>query len=186
MGAQKTSLALRLAGVALIALGLAACSDEGEPMETVSYVDLERFSGDWYVVAGIVTSMEEKAYNPVETYEVAGPGRINTTFTFNKGAFDGKQKTFKPKGFIRNSDTNAEWGMQFFPLVKLDYRIIYLNDEYETTVIGRQKRDLVWIMARTPSIDEAEYAQIVSMLDEVGYDTSKIRQMPHEATSGQG
>ncbi|MEO0972462.1 MAG: lipocalin family protein [Pseudomonadota bacterium] len=178
---MKRALGLGI-GVLLFAL-LGACSDEGEPMETVSYVDLDRFMGDWYVVAGIVTSMEQDAYNPVESYERVNDKKIATTFTFNKGGFDGKRKQFKPKGFIRDETTNAEWGMQFIFPFKADYRIVYLNDAYETTVIGRSKRDYVWIMSRSPSIDEAEYAQIVARLGELGYDTAAIRQMPHESTS---
>jgi lipocalin len=63
-GAVRRPLALMLA---IATVMLSACSDEGAPMQTVDNVDLDRFMGDWYVVAGIVTSMEQDAYNPVET-----------------------------------------------------------------------------------------------------------------------
>jgi apolipoprotein D and lipocalin family protein len=171
---------LKFTAASLLLLGLAACDDGGEPMKTVDYVDLDRFMGDWYVVAGIVTPMEQEAYNPVERYDRAGPEKIATTFTFNKGAFDGPQKTFRPTGFIRDTKTNAEWGMRFIWPFKADYRVIYLNDDYSVTVIGRKKRDFVWIMARTPSIETGEYAQIVSLLEDFGYDAAQIRQLPHE------
>jgi apolipoprotein D and lipocalin family protein len=176
-GAVRRPLALMLA---IATVMLSACSDEGAPMQTVDNVDLDRFMGDWYVVAGIVTSMEQDAYNPVETYERVGPKKIAMTFTFRDGSFDGKEKTFHPKGFIRNTETNAEWGMQFIWPFKADYRIIYLNDDYSVTVIGRSKRDYVWIMSREPSIPDDEYDAIIAFLGEIGYDTADIRQMPHE------
>jgi len=48
----------------------------------------------------------------------------------------------------------------FWPF-KAEYLIIYLNEEYTQTVIGRNKRDYVWIMAHTPFIPESDYRRIV-------------------------
>ena len=64
--------------------------------------------------------------------------------------------------------------------MKSDYRIVYLDDDYTTTIIGRQKRDYVWIMARTPTIDEGEYARLVAMVEELGYDLSSLRRVPQQ------
>ncbi len=181
--------AVRLAAAALavpVVLLLAACDDEDPDMATldpVDYVDLDRFMGDWYVVAGIVTAMEQDAYNPVESYERVGPEKIRTTFTFNKGSFDGKVKEMHPVGFVRDTQTNAVWGMQFIWPFRMDYRIIYLDDAYDTTVIGRNKRDYVWIMSRSPTIAPEEYEKILRMLASVGYDTDAIRRMPHRDTA---
>jgi apolipoprotein D and lipocalin family protein len=61
---------------------------------------------------------------------------------------------------------------------KGDYRIVYLDPGYTQTVIGRQKRDYVWIMARSPSIPEADYEQLLTLLAGQGYDTSKIEKVP--------
>ena len=54
-------------------------SNEGS-MPVVDYVDLERFMGDWYVIATIPTFLEKDAYNPVETYKRDDDGTIATTF----------------------------------------------------------------------------------------------------------
>ena len=133
----------------ILASALVACSSE-KPLETVESVDLERFMGDWYVIANIPTSIESDAYNAVETYRLDDDGSIATTFTFNEGGFNGEKKTYTPRGFVRNRESNAEWGMQFIWPIKADYRIIYLDENYEMTVIGRNKRDYVWVMARSP------------------------------------
>ena len=68
-----------------------------KPIHTVSHVDLERFMGDWYVVASIPTFIEKDAYNAVESYQLNADGTIATTFTFNKGGFDGKVKNLPPQ-----------------------------------------------------------------------------------------
>lgn len=147
-------------------------------METVDYVDLEEFMGRWYVIANIPTIIEKGAHNAVETYEMNDDGTVATTFTFRKGGFDGKLKEYNPKGFVLDTESNARWGMRFVWPLKSDYRIVYLDDDYATTVIGRQARDFLWIMARTPTISDDKYREIVEFTAGLGYDTSKIKRVP--------
>jgi len=157
---------------------LVGCSSR-EPLQTVGHVDIERFMGDWYVIANIPTSIEKGAHNAIESYRLDDDGSIATTFTFYEGSFKGELKTYEPRGFV-SEESNAVWGMQFIWPIKADYRIIYLDEDYTVTVIGRNKRDYLWIMARQPAIPAAEYAQIVSMLRSVGYDTDEIQQVPQK------
>ena len=134
--------------------------------------------GDWYVIASIPTWLEKGAHNAVESYTLASDGTVATTFTFRKDSFDGEEKRYTPRGFVRNTETNATWGMQFVWPIKADYRIIFLTDDYAQTVIGRQKRDYVWIMARTPTIPEKDYDKILAFLSEQGYDIAEVRKVP--------
>jgi apolipoprotein D and lipocalin family protein len=147
-------------------------------METVDYVDLERFMGDWYVIANIPTFVEKGAHNAVETYALNDDGTIDTTFVFRADAFDGKEKRYNPRGFVLDEQTNALWGMRFIWPLKSDYRIVYLDDDYSQTIIARQKRDFIWIMARTPTIPEADYDRLIEFAASIGYDTSKIERVP--------
>ena len=165
--------------VYLMVLFVSACGSV-KPLATVEYVDLDRFMGDWYVIANIPTSIEKEAFNAVESYQLDKDGSIATSFSFNEGSFSGKEKLYNPRGFVRNSTTNAEWGMQFVWPVKADYRIIYLDDDYQLTVIGRNKRDYVWIMARNFSIEDDQYKAMVQLVADAGYDITKIRKVPQQ------
>jgi len=149
-------------------------------LKTVDYVDLDRFMGDWYVIANIPTFLEKGAHNAVETYAMNDDGTIATTFTFRKDSFDGEEKEHNPKGFITNTETNAVWGMRFVWPIKADYRVIYLDDDYSATIIGRNKRDYVWIMAREPQLTDAEYQQLVDVVVAAGYDISKLERVPQQ------
>jgi apolipoprotein D and lipocalin family protein len=158
-------------------VSLAGCASPGPDMKTVDYVDIDRFMGRWYVIANIPTFLEKGAHNAVESYALNDDGTVATTFTFRDGSFDGKLKEYNPKGFILD-ENNARWGMRFIWPIKADYRIVYLDDEYSTTIIGRQARDFVWLMARTPEIPEDDYQELVAFIGELGYDTSKIERVP--------
>lgn len=166
----------------ILASILSACaSNKLTPISTVSQVDLAKFMGDWYVIAAIPTLIETESYNAIENYQLDKDGSIATTFTFNKGSLDGELKTYRPRGFVTENSGNALWGMQFIWPIKAEYRIAYLNEDYTQTVIARNARDYVWIMARTPTISDAEYASLTAFISSLGYDLSKLRKVPHNA-----
>jgi apolipoprotein D and lipocalin family protein len=172
----------RLSYMTILASILSACASNGlPPIATVPQVDLPRFMGDWYVIAAIPTAIETEAYNAIENYKLEQDGTIATTFTYNKGSFDGKLKTYRPHGFVIENSGNALWGMQFIWPIKAEYRIAYLDEDYTQTVIARNARDYVWIMARTPTISDADYAQLTQFVTKLGYDIKKLRRVPHKA-----
>jgi apolipoprotein D and lipocalin family protein len=157
--------------------GLVGCSSP-PPIQTASQVDLDRFMGRWYVIANIPTFIETEAFNAMESYRRNDDGTIATTFTFREGDFDGEEKSYHPTGFVVDKESNAVWGMQFFWPFKADYRIVFVNGDYTQTIIGRIKRDYVWIMARTPIISEEDYEGLLKMIAAQGYDISQIQKVP--------
>jgi apolipoprotein D and lipocalin family protein len=163
------------------ALMLGACQSTPQaPLATVPKVDLQRFMGDWYVIANIPTFIEKGAHNAIESYRLEADGTIAVTFTFRDGAFDGKEKRYTPRGFVRDANSNALWGMQFIWPIKADFRITYLADDYSQTIISRQRRDYVWIMARTPSISEAVYQRLLKIVETQGYDVKQVQRVPQQ------
>ena len=162
------------------AMLLAACvmTPPGRPVTTVSQVDLQRFMGDWYVIASIPTFIERGAHNAVESYRLDSDGSIATTFRFNRGSFDGELVEYTPRGFVLDA-SNARWGMRFIWPFKADYRISHLSPEYRLTVIGREARDYVWMMARTPRISDAEYQELVNFIRAEGYDLNRLVRVFH-------
>ncbi len=169
------------ARLALIPLAFAILGmDAGgrPPVPTVPRVDLDRYMGDWYVIATIPTSYEKGAYNVLDSYRLSPDGTIAATCTYRKGGFDGPLRTMRPKGFVRDPGANATWWMQFFWPLKAEYLIAYLSPDYSQTIVARTKRDYVWVMARTPSIAEADYTRLVEKVAELGYDTGKLERVP--------
>jgi apolipoprotein D and lipocalin family protein len=165
---------------ALFLMVVATGCQSTQPIATVPAVDIERFMGDWYVIASIPTAFEKNAFNALESYRLDADGHVATTFTFNQGSFDGPLKTYTAKGYVSAEHGNALWGMQFIWPFRAEYRIIFLTDDYTQTVIGRSKRDYVWVMARTPTIPAADYDRICNLLTGVGYDISRLQRIPQQ------
>lgn len=183
---MKTIASLRFLAL-LFAASLTACQTTAprnaankEPLRAIDRpIDLNRFMGKWYVLAHIPTFIEKNAYNGVESYRLAADGTIPTTYVFNEGGFDGPVKTYRPLGFVENQKTKAQWWMQFVWPFKATYLIVYLDKNYETTIIGVPNRNYAWIMARTKTLPEADYNKLVAWLAESGHDITKLRRIPH-------
>lgn len=158
---------------------LLGCASTMPNIPTVKQVDINRFMGAWYVIAAIPTAIEKESFNGIETYKRNDDGTIDTTFTFNKGSLSGPLKTYNPKGFVVEGTGNAVWGMQFIWPIKAEYLIAYLDDDYSQTIIARNARDYVWIMARTPHLSEQDYKILTDRVSAMGYDITKLRKVPH-------
>lgn len=163
----------------IVLLVLSGCSSQ-PPMKTVDFVDLQRFMGDWYVIANIPTFIETEAHNAVENYQLNADGTVATTFSFHDGSFSGPLKTYHPTGYISNTESNALWGMQFIWPFKGDFRIVYLDADYQNTIIARQARDYVWIMSRQPEISEQTFLKLKQQVLELGYDVDKLQKVPQQ------
>ena len=172
----------RSLAIALASTALASCATAPQAtrpaLALAPHVDLPRFMGDWYVIANIPTFLEKGAHNAKDHYELAADGTIATTFTFNADAPDGPQKRYQSRGYVLDTTSNAVWGQQYIWPIKADYRISYVSEDYRLAVITREKRDYVWIMARTPSISEADFNRLAAFVGAQGYDPAKLQRVP--------
>ena len=170
----------RLARLAPLAL-LATVACATAPIMTSRNVDIPRFIGDWYVLAHIPAPQEASAWNAVESYRLADGKKdvVETTFTFREGAFDGPLVTLRPTGHV--SEDPATWGMRFYwwqgPFL-FEYLVLHVDENHTETVIGRSARDYVWIMARTPTVPDADWARLEDVVRRAGYDPARLRRVP--------
>jgi apolipoprotein D and lipocalin family protein len=165
----------------LAALALPACQTRSyPPLQRAESVDIPRFMGQWYVIGCIPSLVERHEFNAVESYRLDSAGRIRTVFTFNEGSFAGPEKRYTPLGFVTAGTRGTVWGMRFVWPVKADYRVMYVAQDYSQTVIGREKRDYAWIMARSPDISSTDYLQLSALLRSQGYDVSLLRKVPQQ------
>ncbi len=171
-----------LLGLMVLTLAVSACQTQSyPPLQRAESVDIPRFMGPWYVIACIPSFIERHEYNAVERYQLDPQGRIRTVFTYNDGSFNGARKRMTPVGFVTEGTRGTVWGMRFIWPIQADYRVMYVNADYSQTVIGREKRDYAWIMARTLTMPDADFQQLTGLLRSQGYDVSLLRKVPQQA-----
>jgi apolipoprotein D and lipocalin family protein len=168
-----------LCGLLLVALTCGCASRGPEPALVLApRVEVPRFMGDWYVLASIPLWPERDSYNGVESYRLDEQGRIQTTYTFRKGGFDGPQKTYRPVGRVHNQATGSEWRMQFIWPFSGAFLIHFVDEAYQTTIIGEPGLKHVWIMARQPQLAEPDLQALIQRAADIGYNVSKLRRVP--------
>ena len=150
------------------------------PLPTPEYVDLERFMGRWYVLGYTPILVDEQAHNAIEHYHLDEKNKIQTTYQFRDGGFDGELKTYTPVGWVHDKSTNAQWRMQFIWPFRSDYIILYLAEDYSRTIVVHPSRKYAWIMQREPEISDQEYETMLEMLESEGVDRKRITRLPQD------
>ena len=155
---------------------LHGCQGTGamDPITTVEKLDIERFMGDWYVLADIATPFDKDAYAPTEHYVLKSDGMVETIYRYQKGNASGdfKSRTMTARP---NPELPSIWGMRLIWPFEADYRIAHIHPNYETTIVARNKRDFVWLMARTPTIDQSAFDGLLEKIQSLGYTISDLR-----------
>jgi apolipoprotein D and lipocalin family protein len=176
-----SSAARLMPAVVGIVLLISACQTRWyPPLQLAPSVDIPRFMGDWYVIGCIPSFIERHEYNAVESYHLDADGRIRTVFTYNAGSSDGPFRRLTPVGFVTAGSAGSVWGMRFIWPIKADYRVMYVDPDYSQTVIGREKRDYAWIMARSPIMSDSDFQRLSALLSSQGYNIRLLRKVPQK------
>ena len=136
--------------------------------------------GTWYVQGYSPTFLDKDAYDATETYELSEDGKILTTYRFRKGSHEGGWKTMKPKGWVYDKKSNANWRMRFFGIFTSPYYILYVSPDYSETVVGHPSRDLAWVMGRSPVMSDGAYDRLLGELTRRDYDLEEFVRVPHK------
>jgi apolipoprotein D and lipocalin family protein len=163
---------------------MAGCSTGRPPLKTVSHVDLPRYMGDWRVIANIPYFAEKDCVESIESYALRPDGKIANWFRFRKKTFDAPQQRVDFVARVVDTRSNAEWRVQFAPLISAGYYIIDLDPGYRWTVVGHPSRRYGWIMARGRTMPAATYQAILSRLEKQGYKPSDFVKVPQVPPKG--
>ena len=178
---MRTSLPFLL-GSSLLTLTalLVGCASTAKhaPPRTVPFVDLERYTGRWYVIANIPYFLERGKVASYDTYARRPDGTFTNNFTFRRDNFTSPEVTWHGTAKVTNTTTNAEWAVQFIWPFASDYLVIDLDPDYRWAVIGHPSRKLLWVLARDRKLPDDVYAAIVQRTASQGYDPAQITKVP--------
>jgi len=182
--------------IALLAALLSACG--GVPLKPDStvplapQVDLNRYVGDWYVIAHIPTERDTSSHNAMENYTLNADGSIATTYRNRLGGFGGEKKLMTPTAFVVPNTGNALWGMRFqIPGTSIpwpphyEYRVAHVEPlagdaPYEIAIIARSQKDFLWLFSRSPEMSDVELARFRQLIAAWGYDAAKLARVPQQ------
>ena len=168
---KSTVLALLLA---TSCVSLADRQKEPE-LVTVPYVDLNKYIGQWYEIASFPQSFTKGCTGTTADYSFKKNGKIRVENTCFLNSLEGKKKVAVGTAEVADKKTNAKLKVSFFWPFKGDYWIIELGQNYEYAVVGHPDRDYLWILSRTPQMDENLYQELLMKVKAQGYDLSPLQ-----------
>lgn len=166
----------------IIPMLLLSCSSlkapSAPPLEVVPYVDLKRYTGTWYEIARFPHRFQEGCFGSRATYTLLRDGKISVLNQCYKGSLNGETSSVQGKAWVTDTKTNAKLKVRFFWPFTGDYWIIDLGENYDHAVVGHPNRKYLWILSRTPEMDEVLYDQILKRLRDQFYDVSNLIKTP--------
>lgn len=156
-----------------------------EAVHSVPSVDLARYAGRWYEVARLPNRFEKACdRNTTADYELLADStiRVVNTCTRADGSLsraEGRARLAEPHGSSSKLKVRfAPAFLSFLPMVWGDYWILDLTADYSAALVGDPSRKYLWILSRTPDLDEATYARLVSTARAQGFDATHLRRAP--------
>ena len=134
------------------------------PLENQDF-NIKKFSGLWYEIARMENSYQESCVASSVEYILE---KDNTYNVFNRcfeNSLEGKLIQYNGSAKKISENNISKLKMRYFYFFTKEYNIIYIND-YKTAVVSNDDFSSVWIMSRSPSINDKELKEILEKLNE--------------------
>ncbi|MBU3023565.1 lipocalin family protein [Aestuariibacter sp. A3R04] len=154
-------------------LCLSGCISKPEGIEPVRDFELEKYLGEWFEVARLPHSFEEGLSQVTATYSRREDGGINV---INRGldANSGKWNEANGKAYFVEDVQTGFLKVSFFGPFYASYLVVALDDEYNYAMVSGPDREYLWILSRTPELNETVFDSLVNQAKAWGYDTSRL------------
>ncbi|MCY7410684.1 MAG: lipocalin family protein [Chitinophagales bacterium] len=159
---------------AIILTTIAVTNTKSQALQTVPFVDLNKYAGKWFEIASYPQSFQKGCHCTTAEYTVSEKGYVIVENRCNRDSVNGKQSYIKGKAFVDKNSGNAKLKVQFFWPFKGKYWIIDLANDYSYAVVSNPNKKYLWILSRSSKMEESIYQGIISRLKEKGFDISKL------------
>ena len=163
----------------LAALLVPACSTSTSrrglpPPKTVAAVELPRYLGTWYEIASFPQDFQKGCTGTMATYTLRPDGDVGVLNRCRLGALDGPEKVAEGRARVVDGGNGAKLEVSFFRPFWGAYWVVDLDPDYGWAVVGHPSRDYLWILSRTPRLDDATFREIVTRLEADGWESARL------------
>ena len=159
---------------------LTGCVGIPEGVEPVGNFKLERYLGKWYEIARLDHSFERGLSRVTANYSMREDGGVKV---INRGYSAEKNRWKEAEGkayFVKNSDLGY-LKVSFFGPFYGAYIVFELDHEnYQYSLVSGPDKSYLWILSRSPKIDENTMSILIKKAAELGFDTNELIFVNHE------
>lgn len=151
-----------------------SCNSNKLPLKVVDSLDVNKYAGKWYEIARLPNSFEKGLECVTANYTLLENGKIEVLNQGHSIADHSKIETAKGKAHIPNQNEPSKLKVTFFWPFYGNYWVIELDKNYQYALVGEPARKYLWILSRTPDLDESSYNQLINIAKEQGFATEKL------------
>jgi apolipoprotein D and lipocalin family protein len=152
---------------------ISGCIGIPEGIEPVRSFEINRYLGTWYEIARLDHSFERGLQNVTAEYSARNDGGLKV---INRG-FDSSSKTWSEaegKAYFVEDKNTGYLKVSFFGPFYGSYIIFDLGQNYEYSLVTSTDKSYLWLLSRTPVIDETLKQRLVNRMTELGFDTQAL------------
>jgi len=150
--------------------------EEYNTLEVVPHVELGKYLCKWYEIAHLPARFQEGCSETTATYFLSKDGNISV---LNECKRNGKVKRAKGKAKVVDKNTGAKLKVTFFWPFYGDYWIINLGKAYDYAVVGTPNRKYLWILSRTPQMNDTLFSQLIEFATSKDFDVKNLIRTNH-------
>jgi apolipoprotein D and lipocalin family protein len=157
-----------------LVLGLAGCSGVPEGARPVQGFILEKYLGTWYEIARLDHSFERGLSKVTAEYSLRDDGGVRV---INRGfkTTSGKWQEAEGKAYFVDDTSTGKLKVSFFGPFYGAYNVIALDKEaYQWSLVVGPNTDYLWILSRTPVLDQVIVDQLLSEAKSLGFKTEDL------------
>ncbi|MCF7903435.1 MAG: lipocalin family protein [Candidatus Marinimicrobia bacterium] len=143
-------------------------------MPTVDEVDLEQYKGKWYEIARLNHRFERGLTNVTAEYSLKPDGKIQVVNSGYKESPQGKFSTITGKAWVPDENEPGRLKVSFFWWFSSDYNIVALDPDYQHALVTGPNRNYLWILSRSPQMDENVYNDLLELAQQNGFPTQDL------------
>lgn len=158
-----------------------------DKVESVEYIDVNKYMGTWYEYARIPNRFQNKCEgNVTATYTLLKNGRVEV---INKCLEkDGNTDSAKGLAKIVETQTNSKLKVSFFSIFGIhlfwgNYWVLYLDDDYKVAVVGEPSKKYGWILSRDIKPDSENLQKAYNAIEKNGYNSEDFIQTKQDITN---
>lgn len=150
-----------------------------ENVTPVDHFQVQRYLGKWYEIARLDHSFERGLTRVTADYLPRDDGGIDV---INQGFSAEKNEWVKAEGkaYFVNAEDVGYLKVSFFGPFYGSYVIIELDHEnYRYSLVCGPDKSYLWILARTPELDDAIKDRLLARASSLGFDTDALIYVSH-------
>jgi len=158
----------------VVFLLLTGCLGKPDGVEPVGNFELQKYLGKWYEIARLDHSFERGLSQVTANYSLRDDGGVKV---LNRGYSEERKewKQAEGKAYFVGGDDRGYLKVSFFGPFYGSYIVVALDHErYRYSMVAGPNKSYLWILSRTPQMEDKVKAELVRKAAALGFDTAKL------------